>query len=89
MEEKFYETKTIRKDGALHHLYKTEKDSGWKYHNFEGPAIEPIDKNSKFKKEYYLYGIKYSMASFYEMVKDRDGVPFHKTALFKQANNRA
>ena len=87
--EKFFETKIMKTGGALHHFFKTEKNQNWQYHNFSGPAIEPIESGSSFKKSYYLYGIKYTSEQFKELVKDRDGLPFHKTAAFKQANNRA
>ena len=32
----------------------------WKMHRWDGPAIQPInEKDSEFKKEYYLHGIPY------------------------------
>lgn len=87
--ENFFETKTIKTGGALHHFFRTEKNSNWQYHNFTGPAVEPIESGSAFKKSYYLYGIQYTSEQFKELVRDREGVPFHKTAAFKQGLNRA
>jgi hypothetical protein len=74
--------------GALHHFYRTEEFQTWKYHNFSGPAIEPVESGSTFKKSYYLYGLQYTSEQFKEAVRDREGNPFHKTAAFKQGANR-
>ena len=86
--EKYFETKTMKIGGALHHFYRTEEFQTWKYHNFSGPAIEPVESKSTFKKSYYLYGIQYTSEQFKESVNDREGLPFHKTAAFKQGANR-
>lgn len=78
--EKFYELKTIKVNGAIHHLIKLEKDGPFKYHSWDGPSIVPTDKGCTQKKEYYLYGIKYSADEYQERLNNREGLPFYKQA---------
>jgi uncharacterized protein YecA (UPF0149 family) len=50
-----------------------------KYHNWEGPAVEPIEgEQTEFKKEYYLYGLQLTQEEWSEARKDREGLPWYK-----------
>ena len=77
--EKLYEYKTMKSQGAYHHFIKLQWDTAWKYHNWDGPAIEPIKgENSELKKAYYLNGIEYDVESYKEALSEREGLPFYK-----------
>lgn len=78
MANKFWETKIITSNGKYIHLCREDENSNWKIHKWDGPAIYPIDGSGK--KNYYLYGIEYTRDEFDMAVKDREGIPFHKTA---------
>jgi hypothetical protein len=86
--EKLYDLKVMKMNGAKHHFIKLLGESSWKLHNWDGPAIEPVDKDCKLKKEYYLNGIKYTEKSYKETLKSREGLPFYKQSSFKGSNNR-
>ena len=62
-------------------IYKT-----WdkKFHCWDGPAI--IHKNGK--KEYYLYGMKYTNEDFKEAVRGRTGLPWYKQPAPKGTTHR-
>lgn len=78
MSEKVYEYKTIKNKGALIHLIKLQGESNWKFHKWDGPAIEPLDEGCEFKTSYYLHGIEYSKERYTQVLRDREGVPYYK-----------
>ena len=71
-----FQSKTFK--DSVGTIYKT-----WdkKFHCWDGPAI--IHKNGK--KEYYLYGMKYSTEDYKEAVRSRTGLPWYKQAGQKEA----
>ena len=74
-----YEEKCMRSKGAYHYFFKESGSEAWKYHNWEGPAIEPIEgENSEYKKSYFLYGIEMDYDTWSETRKDREGLPWYK-----------
>lgn len=78
MSEKLYEEKTMIKGGARHYFIKMNGEDNYKYHRYDGPAIEPIEKGSEYKKEYYLGGIKYSVEEYKDIMREREGLPWYK-----------
>ena len=84
MEDKSKEwpsSKRLKKaDGTIAYLWDN------KYHNWEGPALIP-EGNMK-KREYYLYGIKYSEGEFKEVVRNRTGLPWYKQPAPKGTTHR-
>jgi len=77
--DKIYEEKKMRSKGAYHYFFKEKGQDSWKYHNWEGPAIEPIEgEETELKKEYYLYGRKLTLEQWNEARKDREGLPWYK-----------
>ena len=38
--EKIYEVRRMRNNGAYHHFFRESGSEHWKYHNWDGPAIE-------------------------------------------------
>lgn len=84
MSEMLYEEKVIKAKGARHYLIRMQGEENFMHHRFDGPAIVPISKDGEYKKkEYYLWGLKYSEEEFKFWEKDNNGVPFHKTAAAK------
>jgi hypothetical protein len=81
--EKLYELKVMKMNGAKHHFIKLLGESSWKLHNWDGPAIEPVDTGCPMKKEYYLNGIKYTEKSHKEALKSREGLPWYKNSSMK------
>tara|TARA_R110000787_G_scaffold270657_1_gene377678 strand:+ start:43 stop:315 length:273 start_codon:yes stop_codon:yes gene_type:complete len=78
---KVYEVRRMRNSGAYHHFFKESGTEAWKYHNWDGPAIELIkDEVSKFSKSYYLYGIEMEYEEWSEIRKEREGLPWYKQA---------
>jgi hypothetical protein len=74
-----YEETRMRSKGAYHYFFKESGSEAWKYHNWEGPAIEPIEgENSEYKKSYFLYGIEMDYDTWSETRKDREGLPWYK-----------
>lgn len=57
----------------------TVKLWGRQIHCWDGPAV--ITENGS--KEYYLYGIKYSLDDFKSAVRDRTGLPWYKNPSLK------
>ena len=51
-------------------------------------AIEPVEKGSKFKKQYFLEGIEYSSEDYNDIMKNREGLPWYKQASPKGVTNR-
>ena len=43
----------------------------------------PLNKNSEFKKGYFLSGIEYDEATFKEIMKEREGLPWYKQSAPK------
>ena len=69
--------KKIKKDGAIYHLLRDIATKEYRIHNWDGPAIEPINKEQK-KKEYYLNGIIYDFDMWKEIKKSGEGLPWYK-----------
>jgi hypothetical protein len=80
-----YETKTIKSNGCTIHLFKEKDQDGWKMHNWDGPAVDPLTEEDKSKKEYYLYGKKLTLEQWEEARKNREGLPWYKNASMKGA----
>ena len=79
-----YEEKRMRSKGAYHYFFKESGSEAWKYHNWEGPAIEPIeDESSEYKKAYFLYGIEMDYDTWSETRKDREGLPWYKNPTMR------
>ena len=81
--EKFFEEKIIKFKGARHYLIRLEGEEHFKHHRYDSPAIVPINKQSEFKKGYFLSGIEYDEESFREIMKEREGLPWYKTSAGK------
>tara|TARA_R110000822_G_scaffold109115_1_gene238875 strand:- start:1227 stop:1496 length:270 start_codon:yes stop_codon:yes gene_type:complete len=88
MSDKAYEYKTIRSRGAKHHLIKESNSQVWKHHKWDGPAIIPYTKDSEFTKSYFLNGIEYSADDYAELMREREGLPWYKTAKGRSGENR-
>jgi len=80
MSEKLYEEKVIKYQGARHYLIKAKDSKHFKHHRYDGPAIVPINKDSKWKKSFYLNGIEYGAEEYTEIMSEREGLPFYKQA---------
>jgi len=50
-----------------------------KYHSYDGPAIQP-PSGSNIKPQYFVYGQEMTAKQFEKTLKDREGIPFCKTA---------
>jgi hypothetical protein len=50
-----------------------------KLHNWDGPALITPDG----KKEYYIYGIQYTLEDWKERKRQREGLPFYKDPQFR------
>jgi hypothetical protein len=81
--ERLYEYKTINSRGAMIHLARYQGEENWKFHKWDGPAVEPYDNNSEMTKSYYLNGIKYDYESYMEIMKEREGLPWYKNPSMK------
>ena len=79
-----YEERRMRNGGAYHHFFRESGSANWKYHNWEGPAIEPIEgENSEYKKVYFLYGREMSHDEWKETRSDREGLPWYKNPAMR------
>jgi len=77
--ETIYEERRMRSKGAHHYFFKESGSAAWKYHNWEGPAIQPIEgEETEHKKEYYLYGKHLTLEQWEEARKNREGLPWYK-----------
>ena len=77
--EKLYEYRKMRSQGAYHHFIKMQGENNWKYHSWDGPAIEPIEgEECELKKAWFLNGREYDYESWKEILKNREGLPFYK-----------
>ena len=82
--ERIYEERVMTNKGAKHYLFKEQGQDAWKYHNWEGPAVQPIeDEETELKKEYYLYGKQLTLEDWNQARKDREGLPWYKNASMK------
>ena len=81
--ERLYEYKEINSRGAIIHLIRTLGEEHWKFHRWDGPAIEPYAPDSEMLKSYYLNGIKYDYESYMEIMKEREGLPWYKNPSMK------
>jgi len=81
---KIYEERKMRSNGAYHYFFRESGSTSWKYHNWDGPAVEPIEgENTDHKKEYYLYGRKLNIDQWEESRKNREGLPWYKNPAMK------
>jgi hypothetical protein len=81
MRQQLFEEKVITYQGAKHYLNRSLGEEHWKHHRYDGPAIVPIKgQSSEWPKSYYLFGYKYTPDDYEEIMKEREGVPFYKTA---------
>ena len=77
--EKLYEYRRMRSQGAYHYFIKFKDEKYWKHHNWEGPAIEPIEgEECELKKSWYLYGIEFDQEGFSEALSNCEGLPWYK-----------
>jgi hypothetical protein len=86
--EKLFEYKTINSRGAKHHLMRLVGETVWKHHKWDGPAIIPTNKDSEFTKSYFLNGHEYSLEDYTEVMREREGLPWYKTAKGRAGENR-
>ena len=79
-----YEERRMRNNGAYHYFFKESGSDAWKYHNWEGPAIEPIeDEETEYKKAYFLYGREMDIEEWNEARKNREGLPWYKNPAMR------
>jgi hypothetical protein len=81
MNTKFKSSKKLTKaDGTVAYVWEG------KLHNWEGPALIPEGDNRK--REYYIHGIKYTEENWKEARRNREGLPWYKTAMGQAGQNR-
>ena len=80
---RLYEYKEINSRGAIIHLARYQGEEHWKFHRWDGPAIEPYAEGCEFSKSYYLNGIKYNEESYNEIMQEREGLPWYKNTSMK------
>ena len=85
--EKLYEYKTIKSKGAKIHLIRMQGEEHRKFHKWDGPAIQPLSRDSELSKGWYLNGIPYSEESYSELMQQREGLPWYKNPSMKNALN--
>ena len=84
IKQRIYEEKRMKSKGAHHYFFRESGSEAWKYHNWEGPAVQPIEgEESELKKEYYLYGKQLTLEEWSQARKDREGLPWYKNASMK------
>ena len=81
--ERLYEYKTINSKGAIIHLIRYQGEENWKFHRWDGPAIEPYSPDSELFTAYYLNGIKYNVDRYNEIMQEREGLPWYKNQSMK------
>ena len=82
--ERLYEYRKMKSQGAYHYFIKMQGEENWKYHNWDGPAIEPIEgEECSLRKQYFLNGIEYNQESYKEALSNREGLPWYKQAAPK------
>lgn len=72
--------KLTKADGTIAYTFDN------KLHNWEGPALIP--EGDVRRREYYLHGIKYTEDGWNEARRNREGLPWYKTALGQAGQNR-
>ena len=80
--EKLFEYKTIKNQNAKLHLIRLQGQEFWRFHNWDGPAIQPIRMDSTWGREFYLNGIKYNEEDYKSALREREGLPFYKQSGF-------
>jgi len=83
LDDKLYEYKTIKNQGAYLYLIRLQNQQSWKLHRWDGPAVSPFNRNSPHSLEYYLNGINYDYESYNEIMREREGLPFYKNSSMK------
>ena len=83
MKEKLYEYKTIKSQGAKIYLVRMQGEEHWKFHRWDGPAIEPKSKDSEHSKGWYLHGIPYSEDHYNQLIQQPEGLPWYKNPSMK------
>jgi hypothetical protein len=83
--EKLYEYKTMKSQGARHHFIRFQGEDIWRLHRWDGPAVEPIDKDCELKKGYYLNGIPYDEENYNTLMREREGLPWYKNPSMKNS----
>ena len=83
--QKFYEYKEINSQGAILHLARYKGEENWKFHRWDGPAIEPYNKSSEMIKAFYLNGIEYNEEIYSEIMQEREGLPWYKNQSMKNS----
>lgn len=79
-----YEEKRMKSKGAYHYFFRESGSEAWKYHNWDGPAVQPIEgEETELKKEYHLYGKQLTLENWNQARKDREGLPWYKNASMK------
>ena len=82
--ERLYEYRKMRSQGVYHYFIKMQGEENWKYHNWDGPAIQPIEgEECSLRKQYFLNGIEYDQESYKEALSNREGLPWYKQAAPK------
>ena len=81
--ERLYEYKEINSRGAIIHLARYQGEENWKFHRWDGPAIEPYATDSEMVKSYYLNGIQYNYEHYMEIMSEREGLPWYKNPSMK------
>jgi len=81
--QKLYEYKEINSRGAIIHLTRYIGEENWKFHRWDGPAIEPYASDSEMFKSYYLNGIKYDEETYNTIMQEREGLPWYKNQSMK------
>jgi len=81
--QKLYEYKTINSKGAIIYLARYQGEENWKFHRWDGPAIEPYSPDSELFTAYYLNGIKYNVDRYNEIMQEREGLPWYKNQSMK------
>ena len=82
--QKVYEVRRMRNSGSYHHFFRESGTEAWKYHNWDGPAIEPIEgETTELKKSYFLYGIEMTKDEWMETRSEREGLPWYKSAALR------
>ena len=76
MSEKWEQSKRLKKaDGTIAVIWEG------KLHNWDGPA--KIPEGNDRKREYYLYGVKFSEIEWKERKKQREGLAWYKSGAAK------
>ena len=85
----FFQEKTILSGGAKLHLVKYVGEDNWKFHKWDGPAIEPIQSDSNHEKQFFLNGVPYSEADYQVFMNEREGLPWYKNPSMVQDTPRS